>query len=194
MLPGKQVLSNKSDLQFFWLEKEFLLIIKQRFHAKWTKLSKQIMLSSWEPARIPCWGSTDTASSFSCSVAEGGLEARTGICTPAEQSRHRDSTCHRPKNPQGPANSIASRLSRELLWESLVQHQHGRRLTQVYLKCSLGKTKSKSMSWSAASEHFVLGNVLVGILDQFLKYIMKLEKDYKNIFKGKKSRKDALIC
>lgn len=50
------------------------------------------------------------------------------------------------------------------------------------------------MSWSAASEHFVLGNVLVGILDQFLKYIMKLEKDYKNIFKEKKSRKDALIC
>lgn len=97
---------------------------------------------------------------------------------PAEQSRHRDSTCHRPKNPQGPEKSIASRSSREIWSESLAQHQHGTRLAQVYLKCSLGKTRSKSMSLSAASEHFVLGNVLVGILDQFLKYIMKLEKDY----------------
>jgi len=48
----------------------------------------------------------------------------------------------------------------------------------MYLKCSLGNTKSKSLSLSAASEHLVTGNVLVGILDQFLKYIMRLEKDY----------------
>lgn len=162
------------------MEREFLLIIKH-FCAKWTKLSKQIMLSSWElKASIRCWDSTDTALILLLFCSWGWLwgQDRDTAPQPAEHSRHRDSTHHRPKSPQGPEKSIASRSSRELWSESLVQHQHGTRLAQMYLKCSLGNTKSKSLSLSAASEHLVTGNVLVGILDQFLKYIMRLEKDY----------------